>query len=182
VAAGSAALLQPGTELCHSADIKRLFREVELRRVWPNGLETRWPASIGQPSEEAVASADDACGLDRQCPCKPCAIACRQQRSFVCERQCYDLGLPLLDNPAARRGLTPLTVSMHVNQIHQLVQIGFDQIHTFGQSGFQRWPRGIEQEFCAVFSRRLSDTGLKVVRYDRRQASTGNQVTREGLQ
>jgi 6-phosphofructokinase 2 len=46
VAAGSAALLQPGTELCHSADIKRLFHDVVLERVSPDGLETRWPASI----------------------------------------------------------------------------------------------------------------------------------------
>jgi 6-phosphofructokinase 2 len=46
VAAGSAALLQPGTELCHGADIKRLFHDVKLQRVWPNGPETRWPASI----------------------------------------------------------------------------------------------------------------------------------------
>ncbi len=46
MAAGSAALLQPGTELCHSADIKRLFHDVEPQRVWPNELETRCPASI----------------------------------------------------------------------------------------------------------------------------------------
>jgi hypothetical protein len=45
MAAGSAALLQPGTELCHGADIKRLFEDVELQRVWLHGLETRWPAS-----------------------------------------------------------------------------------------------------------------------------------------
>jgi 6-phosphofructokinase 2 len=45
VAASSAALLQPGTELCHGADIIRLFHDVELKRVWPNGLETRSPAS-----------------------------------------------------------------------------------------------------------------------------------------
>jgi 6-phosphofructokinase 2 len=31
VAAGSATLLQPGTELCHSADVKRLFHQVVLR-------------------------------------------------------------------------------------------------------------------------------------------------------
>ena len=46
MAAGSAALLQPGTELCHGADIKRLFDDVEVQRVWPNELETRRPASI----------------------------------------------------------------------------------------------------------------------------------------
>jgi 6-phosphofructokinase 2 len=46
MAAASAALLQPGTELCHSADIKRLFHDVEPQRVWPNELETTWPASI----------------------------------------------------------------------------------------------------------------------------------------
>jgi 6-phosphofructokinase 2 len=45
-AAGSAALLQPGTELCHGADIKRLLHDVELQRVLQNELETRWPASI----------------------------------------------------------------------------------------------------------------------------------------
>jgi 6-phosphofructokinase 2 len=41
MAASSAALLQPGTELCHGADIKRLFHDVELQRIWPDGLETR---------------------------------------------------------------------------------------------------------------------------------------------
>jgi 6-phosphofructokinase 2 len=45
MAASSAALLQPGTELCHRADIKRLFHDVELQRVWPNELETRSPAN-----------------------------------------------------------------------------------------------------------------------------------------
>jgi 6-phosphofructokinase 2 len=45
IAAASAALLQPGTELCHGADIKRLFHDVEPQRVWPNELEAGWPAS-----------------------------------------------------------------------------------------------------------------------------------------
>jgi hypothetical protein len=40
IAASSAALLLPGAELCHGADIKHLFHDVEPQRVSPNGLET----------------------------------------------------------------------------------------------------------------------------------------------
>jgi 6-phosphofructokinase 2 len=58
IAAGSAALLQPGTELCHDADIKRLFHDVELQRVWPKGLGTRSPTIIdgrGSPRQKTQA-------------------------------------------------------------------------------------------------------------------------------
>jgi len=35
VAAGSAAVMSPGTELCHEADVKRLLEEVKIRDVAP---------------------------------------------------------------------------------------------------------------------------------------------------
>lgn len=41
VAAGSAALLQPGTELCHGVDVKRLFHEVVLERLRDTTLIVR---------------------------------------------------------------------------------------------------------------------------------------------
>ena len=44
-AAGSAALLQAGTELCHDADVKRLFHDVVLQAGWPNWHENRSRAS-----------------------------------------------------------------------------------------------------------------------------------------
>jgi 6-phosphofructokinase 2 len=33
VAAGSAAVLNAGTELCHAADVSRLYEHIELERV-----------------------------------------------------------------------------------------------------------------------------------------------------
>jgi 6-phosphofructokinase 2 len=69
MAAASAALLQPGTELCHGADIKRLFHDVKLPRVWPNELETGWPASIiDGPGDGDDAKLNQASGDDRLCP------------------------------------------------------------------------------------------------------------------
>ena len=35
VAAGSAAAMSPGTELCHEEDVKRLLEEVKIRDVAP---------------------------------------------------------------------------------------------------------------------------------------------------
>ena len=68
MAAGSAALLQSGTELCHGADIKRLFHEVEPQRVWPQGLATSCPVSIVDgPGDRDDAKLTQVLGDDRLC-------------------------------------------------------------------------------------------------------------------
>jgi hypothetical protein len=51
VTAGSAALVQPGTELCHGADVKRLFHEVVLQRGRPNRMGNRSTASTVEGPE-----------------------------------------------------------------------------------------------------------------------------------